>query len=487
MLKTMTHRAPDDTGVYCDKDMSLGMGRLSIIDLKSKNLCPFQNNKIVLSFNGEIYNYKSLRKELERFGYKFHTSSDTEVLGNAWDKWGKKIFSKIKGMFVFAIYEKNTQKLFIARDIPGEKPLYYLRKNNRLYFASEAKALKKILNLNVTKDKFFDSFQHCLNSTLWKDVYQLPPAHYIEFDLRRKKLSIVEYWKLKKRKINSKTAQDELEDLLKKSITLCTQADVDYGLYYSKGVDSMLISTFHKFKNKFYFDDKLNYKTNFQKSIKKIAYHLDFPVGSFSSYPLWKLAERAKKNNVKVILSGEGADEIFGGYTRYMPIYMQWRLNKKFPSYEYLFGKFFDPYLDGYKNLTGRNKKDSNLVKNIMKPFFEKFDDPITAMCYFDFKVIMPSLLQMGDRMSSSFGVENRCPFLDKDIIEFGFSLPYEYKIKNLSQKHILRIIADKRGLTNATKMEKKGLIIQYNKWERREDWDRSYYFKFLKKNSPFV
>ena len=115
------------------------------------------------------------------------------------------------------------------------------------------------------------------------------------------------------------------------------------------------------------------------------------------------------------------------------------------------------------------------------------FDNPINAMGYADFDLIMPSLLQMGDRMSSAFSIENRCPFLDKDIIEFGFSLPYEFKIKNLSQKHILRIIANKRGLNNATKMEKKGLIIQYNKWERREDWDRSYYFKFLKKNSPFV
>ncbi len=483
MLKTMAHRAPDDIGVFSDTDITLGMGRLSIIDLKSDNLCPFQNHKIVLSFNGEIYNYKSLRKELEKSGYKFYTSSDTEVLGNAWDKWGKKIFSKIKGMFVFAIYEKKTKKLFIARDIPGEKPLYYLRKNNKFYFASEAKALKKILNLQFIKNKFFDVFQHCSSSSLWKDVFQLPPAHYLEFNLKSKKLSITEYWKLKKRKINPKTAQEELEYLLKKSINLCTQADVKYGLYYSKGVDSKLISTFHKFKNKFYFNDQLNYKTNFQNSIKKIAYHLDFPVGSFSSYPLWKLAERAKKNNVKVILSGEGADEIFGGYTRYMPIYMQWKLNKKFPSYEYLFRKVYDPYLDGYSNLSSRNKKDTKLIKKIMKPYFEMFDDPITSMCYFDFKVIMPSLLQMGDRMSSSFGVENRCPFLDKDIIEFGFNLDIEQKINFFQQKSILRNILKRRLKSKYKEIEKKGLTIKFNKWYNASGWDRSKYFQFLFKN----
>ena len=219
MLASMSHRAPDDLGIYTDNNISIGMGRLSIIDLKSNNLCPFQNEKIILSFNGEIYNYKSLRKELEKFGYIFNTSSDTEVLGNAWDKWGKKIFEKIKGMFVFAIYEKKTKKLFIARDIPGEKPLYYIRKNNKLYFASEAKALKKILNLKSIKNQFFQTFQHCFNTTLWKDVHQLPAAHYIEFDIRTKKLSLVEYWKLKHRKINRKSAEEELQDLLKKSLT----------------------------------------------------------------------------------------------------------------------------------------------------------------------------------------------------------------------------------------------------------------------------
>ena len=130
MLNSMVHRAPDDIGVFSDNNISLGMGRLSIIDLKSKNLCPFQNEKIVLSFNGEIYNYKSIRQDLKKLGYKFKTTSDTEVLGNAWDKWGKNILNKIKGMFVFAIYEKRKNKLFIARDIPGEKPLYYTRKNS---------------------------------------------------------------------------------------------------------------------------------------------------------------------------------------------------------------------------------------------------------------------------------------------------------------------------------------------------------------------
>tara|TARA_E500000178_G_scaffold309499_1_gene323902 strand:+ start:270 stop:1805 length:1536 start_codon:yes stop_codon:yes gene_type:complete len=483
MLQTMKHRAPDDLGVFNDKNISLGMGRLSIIDLKSKNLCPYQNDKIILSFNGEIYNYKEIRKDLKKKGYQFKTTSDTEVLGNAWDKWGKNVLNKIKGMFVFAIYEKRNNKLFIARDIPGEKPLYYLRRNNKLYFASEAKAFSKVFDLKITKNKFFETFQHCAEQTLWKDVYQLPAAHYLEYNLKSKKLSINEYWKIKQKKINNKTAQEELEHLLSKSVKLCTQADVDYGIYYSKGVDSTLISTFHNFKNKFYFDDKLNYEKDFRKNIKKIAYHLDFPVGSFSSYPLWKLADKANKKNVKVILSGEGADEIFTGYARYMPIYMQWKLNKRYPSYEYLFGKLFNSYKDSYARLTNRSAGNLEMIKKIMKQYFEMFDNPVTAMCYFDFKVIMPSLLQMGDRMSAAFGVENRCPFLDKDIIEFGFNLDVEQKINFNQQKLVLRNLLKKRLSLKYSEIEKKGLTIKFNRWFNVKSWDRSKYFQFLFKN----
>lgn len=484
MLKTMIHRSPDEIGFYKNENISIGMGRLSILDLKSKNLCPFETKKLVLSFNGEIYNYKDLRNILKKIGYKFYTSSDTEVLAYAWEEWGTKSFDKIKGMFAFAIYDKTKNCLYLARDIPGEKPLYYSNKNNKLYFASEAKAIKEILNTKKIKDKFFETFQHCLNTTLWKDIYQVPAAHYVKYDIRSKKFSVTEYWKLKKRKIYKKDASQELEHLIKKSVKLCTQADVNYGIYSSKGVDSTLLSTFHNFKKKFYFDDSLNYKKDFKKNIKKIAYHLDFPVGSFSSYPLWKLAEKANKKGVKVIISGEGADEIFAGYARYMPIFYNWKLKKNYPSYEYLFSKLIPCYLDSYTKLTSRNEESYELVKKHIKPFFDNFDDPITAMNYFDFKVIMPSLLQMGDRMSSAFGVENRCPFLDKDIIEFGMNLDVDQKINFFNQKIILKKILKKRKGSSYSEIEKKGLTIKFNKWFGfNSNWDRTAYFKFLCRN----
>ena len=491
MINVQKHRGPDEQKYKIfNNNISLGMARLSIIDLKSKGLCLYHEKNYVLTYNGEIYNYKEIRRELKYKGIKFNTNCDTEVFLKSFIFWGKNCFSKFNGMFAAGIYDLKKKKLYLVRDIAGEKPLYYYKNNKDFAFASEAKAFHKNFSLTKNTDrKFFNSFQHCLNKTLWKEVFSLPPASFMEISLENYKIKIDKYWKFKKRNIKLNTAVEELESLLNKSVKLRTRSDVPYGLYFSGGIDSSLISTFHNFKHKFYFDSKLKWKKEFYKNIKKIAWHLDFPVGSLSSFPLWKLAKVASKK-VKVILSGEGADEIFGGYVRYMPIAHEYDLKLKFPSYkDYLFKKYFKNknYLDGFAEITSRNKNQYEYVREILKPYFKMFDDPINAMGYADFNLIMPSLLQMGDRMASTFSLENRCPFLDKDIIEFGFSLPYDFKIRNFSQKNLLRKIATKRGLINATKMEKKGLIIQYNKWEKRNDWDRSFYFNFLKKNSLFV
>ena len=491
MSSSMKHRGPDDEKIiinYKDK-VALSMQRLSILDLKSKGLCLYEENEFILSYNGEIYNYKELKSILVSKGFKFKTTCDTELFLKAFIHWGVECFNKFNGMFAAAIYDKKRNKIFLARDIAGEKPLYFYKKNKNFAFASEAKAFYKNFDISKnSKREFFDSFQHCLTETLWKEVFSLPPASFLCFNLGNFTYKIKKYWNFKQRSINLKTAEEELEYLIEDSVKLRTRSDVPYGLYFSGGIDSSLISTFHEFKYKFYFDARLEWKKEFFKNIKKIAWHLDFPVGSLSSFPLWKLASTAQ-NKVKVILSGEGADEIFGGYVRYMPIAQEYSLKKKYPSYKsYLFKKFFkfNSYEESYAALITRKPKNKDYVKRILKPYFEKFEDPINAMGFADFELTMPSLLQMGDRMASSFSLENRCPFLDKRIIEFGFSLPFDYKIRHLDQKNLLRKIAIKRGLNKAAKMEKKGLIIVYNKWVKGKDWDRSNYFEFLKKNSIF-
>ena len=481
MIHAQVHRAPDDDGFYNVNNIFIGMGRLKIIDLKSENLCPYVDEDIVLSYNGEIYNYLELRKELEKYKWKFRTKSDTEVLAYAWKQWKFKMFDKLNGMFAFCIFDRKNNKIILSRDISGEKPLYYLKKNNKFYFSSEAKAIVAVANPQLVKNKIYDAFQHCLSKTLWKDVYQLPAANYLVLDIKTLNFKTNEYWKFTQKKIDLKKPEEELEDLLKKSLDLRFRSDVDFGLYYSKGMDSSLLAALKNFKHKFYFNDQGDYKHDFLKNIKKIAYHLDFPVGSLSSYPLWKLAEKASKK-VKVVISGEGADELFGGYIRYLPVAQEWQLKKKFTSYKYLFNKFYDEYIDSFAKITARTE-NIELVRETIKPYFEMFDDPINAMGFADFKVIMPSLLQMGDRMASSHGIENRCPFLDKNIIEFAFSLPPHLKIHDLQQKILIRRLLKKYKKKSALEIEKKGLTITFNKWFKISDWSRDYYFNMLNKN----
>lgn len=462
-----------------DENIELGMGRLKIIDLNSSGLAPYQEDNLTLCYNGEVYNYLELKKELARYGWKFRTSSDTEVLLKAWRQWGLKMFEKLNGMFAFAIYDARNKKLVLARDIAGEKPLYYYDNGKKFLFTSEAKAFKGQVPLKPRQDSFFDAFQHCHLTTLWENVHELPAASYLAYDLTKNTYKVKPYWEFKKRDINLKTAQEELEDILTDAVEIRTRSNVPYGLYYSEGIDSTLINVLFNFKHKFFFDDSKNWKDDFYKKIEKIVWHLDFPVGSLSSYPLWKLADKASRK-VRVVLSGEGADEVFGGYVRYLPIAREFEMNQKYPSYRYLFNKFYSPYLDGFARITARND-DIEFVKNQVRPYFEMFDDPINAMGFADFKLVMPSLLQMGDRMAGAFGIENRCPFLDKRVIEFGFSLPTELKINGLDQKIILRNILRKKGLETPLYVEKKGLSIRFNEWFKRTDWDRGMYVSLLK------
>ena len=484
MIRAQRHRAPDQEGFYTDNYISLGMGRLKIIDLSSENLCPRQEDEFILIFNGEIYNYIEIRNKLKK-KYKFQTNSDTEVLLKAWKEYGLKIFDHLNGMYAFCIYDKKNKKLYLARDIAGEKPLYYYYDGKNFIFSSEFKAIHKVKTLTKQNNFLYDTLQHCLEKTLFKNVYQLPPASYAIYDLKKGSLKVKEYWGFKYKKIYKKDYLEELDFLLQDSIKIRKRSDVDYGIYLSEGIDSNLLNSINKFRNKFFFNDASNWKNDFYKNIPSITYHLDFPVGSLSSYPLWKLAQKASKK-VKVVISGEGADEIFGGYVRYLPISLQWELENRFPSYKNFFKKNYGDYLNIYSRFTTRvnekNKINRSLVflEELSKKYFDLFDDPISAVGYSDFKLIMPSLLQMGDRMASSFGIENRCPFLDKRIIEFGFNLPSNLKINGFSQKVILRQLGLKYGMKDPLFVEKKGLTVKFNKWFNRNDYDRTYYLNLL-------
>jgi asparagine synthase (glutamine-hydrolysing) len=395
MLELMKHRSPDGMNVS-PGNFAMGMGRLAIIDTENKEF-PMTRDGYTVAFNGEIYNYEELRTELEACGNVLSSHTDTEVLLVSFMVWGERCVDHFNGMFAFAIRCPNGS-IFCARDAAGEKPFYFTKEI--FSFASEAKALDF-------------------------NCYELPRGHQLWY---KKNDIFISQWyfpQVVDIPANFDTALSVLENLLEDSIRLRTRADVPYGLYLSDGVDSNLIGSFHTFDHYFTYRDG-DYRDEFHRVLPTIVHHLDFPVASFSPYGLYKLAHEAQESGVKVILSGEGADELFGGYVRYIPNEFNRIARGFYPSYKTVF-----PYRDMM-----RQEFDGN----------------------------MQELLRMGDRMASAHGVENRCPFLDKRIMEFAWSLPEEWKIDGLTTKVMLRELLRKRDNSYQFK-EKHGLFCSVNEW----------------------
>ena len=396
----MRYRGPDDVGISTEGGFTLGMARLKIIDTVSPGLCPIRDGDYALVFNGELYNYIELKHELEELGEKFTTQGDGEVLLKAYRKWGTEALDRFNFMGAFAI--SNGTDVFLARDIAGEKPLYY-RVAPSFSFASEAKALGY-------------------------DCVEFPPAHYGIYNIGNRNLDIRKWWSPPQGGTYCGTLGDAitgLDILLADSVRLRTRAHVPYGLYRSGGIDSSLISSYHNFEHQFTYDDTHSTEEEFKETFPKILWHLDYPVKTFSPFGLWKLAEEASKK-VKVVLSGEGADELFGGYVRFVPNEFNRKAQHLFPSYQALF-----PYKD---------------------------------MLAEEFNGNMRELLRMGDRMAAAYSIENRCPFLDRRVIEFAMRLPMEFKIQGYETKVVLRELI-KRRLPTYQFEEKKGLYVKVNEW----------------------
>ena len=485
MLSLMSHRSPDGEEIisYHDYEFSIGMGRLAIIDRGSNKSLAYTRWGTTVSFNGEIYNYRDIRKQLENIGYEFETECDTEVILVAFKQWGTDCFAMFDGMFAIAI--KDGPRVILARDIMGQKPLYYkLSKQYGFAFASEAKALYGP-GTSITSHTYFNNFEHVLGEkTLYRNVYQVLPAHFLVFDIVDDSLvEKVKYYTLKHRHIDRRHVLEELDILIGNSLRKMLSEVKDIStLYLSGGVDSTLLNTYHRFSDPIKYDYSEDNKKDFEKNIKKIAHLLDFPVGSFSSYALYNLSKKAHEKGKKVILSGEGADEVFGGYMRYVPVANMSQMKNLYPSYLSLFSKAYEKDFDiyGMSEVYARiTKREANLdfYKNLTDPYFEKFE-PIEAMQRFDLDFIFPSLLQMGDRMAMANQIENRCPFLDRDVVEFGLSLPPDLKINNSITKVVLRQLLAKRG--GVAEREKTGLLVPYNKWYGLDGYSRGHYFNKL-------
>ncbi len=546
MNELQKHRGPDGHGAWAHPRCHVGLAhrRLSIIDLGTGQQPMTDEGGNWLSFNGEIYNYIELRKEL---GVEnFRTTSDTEVILRAYRQWGEACVDKLRGMFAFCLWDEENQKLFCARDRFGIKPFYYTQIGPVLYVASEAKALLPFLRkIETDPDAFKDYlyFQLCLNGkTLFKNIKELLPGHLLvagggSVQVRR-------YWQVYYDvdfDHTEKYFQDELTRLVLDSVDIHKRADVPIGGYISGGLDSSIVASvatretgagFEGFTGKFTFGkgyDESAYAravaergkfplyevditaADFVENFPRVVYHLDFPVagpGSFPQYMVSKLAATRRK----VVLGGQGGDEIFGGYARYLACY--WIQCQKaaiegtfrngnyvvtpesiipnlltLREYKPLLHKLlrdrpFDRSLDElYFSAIERADLGDEVNWAVLNGYdvFETFESVFRAdnvkkesyfdlMTHFDFKTLLPALLQVEDRVSMAHGLESRVPFLDHRLVEFAATMPADVKFKDGQMKRVLRN-AMTQHLPEAVlnRKDKMGFPVPLNEWVKGE------------------
>ncbi|RAP31785.1 asparagine synthase (glutamine-hydrolyzing) [Candidatus Marinamargulisbacteria bacterium SCGC AG-414-C22] len=505
-LNALAHRGPNDTHYWYDNKIFSGHRRLSIIDLSSKGKQPFTDNEVITTTNGEIYNYKELKNELEH-DFKFYSNSDSEVILHGYKKWGlKKLVKKIDGMYAGSIYDIKKQKVFLFRDRCGIKPLYYSCPSINFSWASELKSLELLLKktkLEIDKTALYDFFTYLYipsPKTLFKKIYKLPPAHFLEYDIKTNRITIEKYWKIKK--INSYNNLDEkeitskLKQLISDSIKKHSISDVPIGSFLSGGLDSSIVTlnlskinkslkTFTiKFENHPN-DESQDAKTisdllgtsHFEKTItsnktetllKKFTKWYDEPFGDTSAFPSYEVSKLAKEH-VKVVLTGDGGDEVFGGYKwynrmellnkyKYLKYILKLLIPKKcipFITNKYLKGlslfclNEFEQYTKLMGGLIPIEKRKLKKKLNIEKAYddfwyfkkFHKKELPIkTRFQYIDFNTYLhDDILTKVDRVSMSNSIETRVPLLNTELIEFIFSLKENHRYYNNELKGILK------------------------------------------------
>ncbi len=535
MSDLITHRGPDSTGYFADKDISMGFRRLSIIDLDGGSQ-PIYNetNTLVLNFNGEIYNYKDIKEDLIKKGHKFYTESDSEVILHGFEEWGSGILNKLRGMFAFAIWNRDKKSLFLARDFFGIKPLHYAKHGDHFIYASEIKSIlafpefKKVLN-KKTLDRYL-SFQYSVPpETFFEGVYCLLPGHYMT--VKDGEIDIKRYFK-PSFNIDNNLKLDEavkaIEDVFKDSVETHRISDVEVGCFLSSGIDSSYVSSYFPgqkaFTVGFEFGEKYNeaswakrlskkvgldhhYKLitseEFWGTFKKVQYHMDQPLADPSCVALYFVCNLASKY-VKVVLSGEGADELFGGYTVYnepqvfkmyqkiIPQGLRTFLSKfvkKIPFYfrgrsyiirgehttenKYIGNAFMFSLEDKQKIL-----KDSSIAtrpQDLCSDFYKetKDYDDVTKMQYLDINLWMVGdILLKADRMSMANSLELRVPFLDKEVFNVASKLPSWLKVNKENTKYALRVAASKKLPKDTAEKEKLGFPVPTRVWLR----DKKYY-----------
>ena len=543
MMDRIKHRGPDAEGKYIDDYIALGHRRLSIIDISSSGDQPIFNedSSLVIVFNGEIYNYKSIREKLIECGHIFKTNTDSEVLVHGYEEYGEKLLNMLRGMFSFVIWDKNQKELFGARDFFGIKPMYYANMNGTLLFGSEIKSFLEhpafVKELNTAALENYLTFQYSPTSeTFFKNVYKLPPAHYFRF--KGGKFEAKRYWDVSFNSDNRPELDEwvnNISNTFHNSVEAHKIADVEVGSFLSSGVDSSYVAAIadvdKTFTVGFGNDEKYNeigWAKNFSKAIGKentskvitpeeywsslsmIQYHMDEPLADPSAVALYFVCNIASEK-LKVVLSGEGADEIFGGYNVYsdpngtiydrLPRVLKRRIGavaSKLPAKRGI--NFFvrkgkdveERFIGNAYMFTPAERKELLKINTsapdptvITKPFYDnvKGKDDVTKMQYLDLHMWMAGdILLKADKMSMANSLELRVPFLDKEVMALAERIPTKYRVTHdkgtdetkYITKYAMRLAAkkDTPEQTAKTAAKKKlGFPVPIRVWLKEEKY----------------
>ncbi|NBO54869.1 MAG: asparagine synthase (glutamine-hydrolyzing) [Actinobacteria bacterium] len=546
MSKLLAHRGPDGQGAWRSSNDRVGLchERLAILDSTPTARQPMMSPAgFVITYNGEIYNYRELRETAHQKGYQFRSSSDTEAILATYEQHGLKAIQQLRGMFAFGLWDESRKQLVLARDRFGIKPLYYCIVGQDFYFASEIKALLPFLPSIATNTEAlaeYLTFQYTISGqTMFDGVKEVPPGHYVI--VLDGTVTTTKYWDVSYEIEYGKSAEyfeTRLRELLNDSVAMHLRSDVEVGSYLSGGIDSSLIyglaseqsgyglKAFHGRFLSFEGFDESNYARDvaaskmgsldvldisaqdFVNNISKVIYHLDQPTAGPGAFPQFMVSAMASKK-VKAVLGGQGADEIFGGYTRYLLAYFEQCIKAAMDgsykkgnyvvtiesiipnlgvlrNYKPLIQEFwkdglFGPLDQRFLRLIDRStdmKEEVDWTQfnmpSVHKRFYEIFNNSnnvakesyFDRMTHFEFKTLLPALLHVEDRMSMAHGLESRVPFLDHPLVEFAATVPADIKFKDGKLKHLLRsTFSNQVPASVMSRQDKMGFPVPINVW----------------------
>ena len=545
MNNQIIHRGPDSDGYYFDKDVNFGFRRLSIIDLHEGSQ-PILNESgdTAIIFNGEIYNFQELREDLVAKGYKFKTHTDTEVILHGYEEYGEEgILAKLRGMFAFTIWDSKKEKLFGARDHFGIKPYYYALLDGDLLFGSEIKSFLKYpkfkKEVNEKALKHYLVFQYNpLEETFFKGVKKLRPGHYYIYENGKMEIKTYYNLTLDYKDMTFDEAVGKIEKEVEESVKYHKISDVEVGSFLSGGVDSSYVvatalpdKTFSVgFDNKGFnetmyakeLSDSLGIKNfaklitpdEFFEGINKVQYYSDEPHANLSSVPLYFLSKLASEQ-VKVVLSGEGADELFAGYNEYadalpqrmyrkLPFSLRHKLYLKYKDRKHFRGqtiilKYGQKVEDRYigpaeimsdelaNSLVTSKYKNAETSRDLTKKYYDEVKnmDDVSKRLYLDMKMwIVEDILLKADKMTMANSIELRVPLLDKKMWELARTIPVKHKVHNEITKYAFRRAAKNKLPEDWAKRRKLGFVVPFVLWIKEEK-----YYKIVKEvfNKDFV